>query len=294
MAAVADFDGDGDLDILGTGGKGSESSTKIVWARNRGGGSFEILQNVANGQGDFLQGVAVAEFLKPGQLSVALSWHRAGAGIQVLRVPPHAAQELWTSQIISEISQDEQVSAGQIGGSGRIDLLLGTKWLENQGDRWSLREMLDEPGVPDRNRLADMNLDGKLDAVVGYQAINRAGKLAWYQQPTSLGSHWKEHLIANVVGPMSVDVGDFDRDGDPDIVVGEHNYDQPETARLIVFENQDGVATSWKQHVVHTGDEHHDGAVMVDIDNDGDSDIVSIGWKEPEVWLYENKAIDQE
>jgi hypothetical protein len=29
---------------------------------------------------------------------------------------------------------------------------------------------------------------------------------------------------------------------------------------------------------VNMGDEHHDGAVLVDVDGDGDLDIISIGW----------------
>jgi hypothetical protein len=45
---------------------------------------------------------------------------------------------------------------------------------------------------------------------------------------------------------------------------------------------------------VSTGDEHHDGAVLVDIDGDGDLDIISIGWAHGRVLLYENKAIDNQ
>jgi hypothetical protein len=43
-------------------------------------------------------------------------------------------------------------------------------------------------------------------------------------------------------------------------------------------------------HTVYTGDEHHDGGLAVDIDNDGDFDIVSIGWVNDKVVLYENTA----
>jgi hypothetical protein len=32
---------------------------------------------------------------------------------------------------------------------------------------------------PDRNRLADISRDGRLDAAVGYEAISTNGKLAW-------------------------------------------------------------------------------------------------------------------
>jgi hypothetical protein len=87
---------------------------------------------------------------------------------------------------------------------------------------------------------------------------------------------------------MSLGVADIDRDGDTDVVVGEHNLQTPEKARLLLFENLDGNAEEWVQHLIYTGDEHHDGAQIVDIDNDGDNDIISIGWSHGHVFLYEN------
>ena len=55
-----------------------------------------------------------------------------------------------------------------------------------------------------------------------------------------------------------------------------------------VLENADGVGDRWVSHFVHEGDEHHDGAQFVDIDRDGDLDIISIGWGHGKVVLYEN------
>ena len=100
---------------------------------------------------------------------------------------------------------------------------------------------------------------------------------------------WVEHIIAaDVIGPMSLDVVDMDQDGDQDVVVGEHNLADSSRARMLVFENVDGKGKIWTQHTVYTGDEHHDGAHVVDIDDDGDFDILSIGWKNPNVLIYEN------
>jgi hypothetical protein len=309
MAAVYDFDGDGDLDILGTEGEGSKANANFVWARNDGKGAFTIFSNIAKAEGDFLQGVAVAPFDNPGPLEVALSWHFSGFGIQMLTVPPKPDRDLWTWRKITRTSQDEQLSVGDIDSDGTLDLLLGTKWLCNECPqyprraraldrwlgtswlRWWAQTLNSAVGNPDRNRLADINGDGRLDAVVGFEAISVSGKLAWYEQPSSPVEPWTEHVIATVIGPMSLDVADMDGDGDLDVIVGEHNLKEPSTARLYVFENIDGKGNTWAPHIVSTGDEHHDGAIVADIDGDGDLDIVSVGWGHSRVLLYENKAI---
>jgi hypothetical protein len=143
-------------------------------------------------------------------------------------------------------------------------------------------------GNPDRNRLADINGDGRLDAVVGFEAISKEGDVVWYEQGADATAPWKKNVVGTVIGPMSVDVADVDGDGDLDVVVGEHNLKNPASARLFVFENLDGHGGRWRPTIVHTGDEHHDGALTVDLDGDGDLDIVSIGWSHPRVIWYEN------
>jgi len=290
MAAVHDFDGDGDLDVLGTRGEGSEPNAHFVWARNQGDGTFEVIDDIAEGDGDFLQGVAIGRFQSP-RPEIALSWHAAGRGVQMLTVPAEPAAARWRLRKISEISQDEALSAGDIDRDGALDLLLGTRWLRNRGTAWELREIGPEP-LPDRNRLADLNGDGRLDAVVGFEAISQPGDVVWYEQPQSGGGPWAKHVVATVIGPMSLDVGDLDQDGDLDLVVGEHDLAHPETAKLYAFENADGRGGRWLAHIVAVGDEHHDGAILTDIDGDGDLDIVSIGWSHGRVLLYENRALE--
>ena len=284
LAALYDFDGDGHIDALGTQGRASEANAAFVLAANDGRGSFTI-KSLVTAAGDFLQGIAVTRFAPGGPVEAALSWHKAGHGIQMITFPGGA----WRT--ISEVSQDEGLSWGDIDRDGRMDLLLGTRWLRHsRGGSWSAHTLHPTAGDPDRNALADINRDGRLDAVVGFEAINVPGKLAWYEQGTDAAALWTEHVIARVVGPMSLDVRDMDGDGDTDVIVGEHNYKEPHTARLLLFENVDGKGRSWSQHLVYTGDEHHDGAQVVDIDGDGDLDVVSIGWSHGRVVLYENRS----
>lgn len=292
MVLVNDFDSDGDIDVLGTQGKGAHANDSFVWGRNNGSGNFSIFKNIMNGDGDFLQGAAIAQFQKADGLGIALSWHETGKGIQMLTVPPNPADKMWVLNKITEISQDECLSAGDIDRDSDIDLLLGTKWFRNDGRTWEEFNLAKSTEAPDRNRIADINSDGRMDAVVGYEAISSIGKLAWYEQGDTATSKWKEHLIANIVGPMSLDVVDMDQDGDLDVIAGEHNLKNPSSASLYIFENIDLKGLRWRKHIVFIGDEHHDGARVTDIDGDGDYDIISIGWGHPKVLLYENRAIN--
>jgi hypothetical protein len=296
MALVHDFNGDGRPDVLGTTGAGSSISGEFVWARNDGAGKFTVF-NASECHGDFLQGAAIARFHKGDPLTILLAWHHGKlgqVGLQQMTVPSNPEQADWGCTKISDFSKEEELTLGDIDRDGKLDVLLGTHWLRNAGPgKWTPHTIVDTKEWGDRNRLVDINRDGRLDAVVGYWAQTGDTKLAWYEQPTDATKPWTEHVILMMMRPMSIDTADLDKDGDMDIVAGEHNLKQPEQSRLIVFENADGRGGKWTQHLVYTGDEHHDGAQLVDIDNDGDLDVISIGWSHPRVVLYENKAVDR-
>ncbi len=295
LAAVYDFDKDGDLDVLGTAGQGSEANSRLVWAENDGRGQFTIHENIEPAVGDFLQGVAVLPMADVSQ-HVALSWHEADVGVQTVTIPDDPVNTVWRWEQLSAVSQDEALSAGDIDGDGDHDLLLGTIWLQQNDDGWQAITLQDTNDAPDRNRLADINGDGRLDAVVGFEAISVPGQLVWYEQGVDPNAGWTMHPIADppIIGPMSLDVADIDDDGDLDVVAGEHNTEQPESASLYIFYNIDGAGLTWESQLVHQGDEHHDGAQLVDIDDDGDLDIISIGWTHDRVLLYENLSRQQE
>jgi regulation of enolase protein 1 (concanavalin A-like superfamily) len=293
LATVFDADGDGDPDVLGTKGLGSQRNSELAWARNDGAGEFTVSDEIeAQVDADFLQGAVPLE--KPGGGSrVALSWHESGHGVQAVDVPDEPSAQAWPWKRLSTVSQDEDLSAGDIDRDGDPDLLLGTKWLRNDGDDWTPFTLFESAEEPDRNELADIDGDGRLDAVVGFEVSSPPGKLAWYRQPADPTRPWEEQVIAHVTNPLSVGATDMDGDGDVDVVVGEHDLANPADSHLYLFENRDA-GMHWVRHTIGVGDEHHDGAHLVDIDGDGDTDVVSIGWTHQRVLLYENLANEPE
>ncbi|MCZ6506569.1 MAG: FG-GAP-like repeat-containing protein, partial [Acidobacteria bacterium] len=259
------------------------------WARNNGGGQFTIfpITNPATG-GDFLQGASVGQVIAGGEVEVVLSWHAGSASTWMFTVPADPTTAAWPLAAISPTTNQEQVPIGDVDGDGDVDVHLGSSWLRQEaGGTFSTQPGVPLGGDPDRVVLADIDGDTDLDVVIG---IEFGDRLVWGES-TNDGADWTEHLIATDIDYFSVDAADIDGDGDVDVVGGDHMGD----GAVFIYEN-DGLGSSWVTHTVDPGDsnviDHHDGTRLVDMDLDGDLDIISIGWSLRSLVIYENLAID--
>lgn len=285
MAVVHDLDGDADLDVLGT--KGKVNSDEFVWAQNDGAGTFTLHTNLPQADGDFLQGARAAQIIPGGNVEVILSWHNP-AGTQMYSIP-QPATDPWSWNVLHSTNLGEQIAIGDVDDDGDLDIHLGTVWLRNDGATWESVPAFnfgDPNADADRVELADVDGDGDLDVVVGAE---HAERVVWGEAPDDPNNPWTEHVISDQVLGMSMDVADIDDDGDPDVVIGEHNTQNPNVGKVLLYlnENEGG---NWSTIEVDSGLEHHDGTQFVDIDVDGDLDIVSIGWTHGQVVLYENQG----
>ena len=306
---ASDFNGDSKIDLLGSRAvNGStvanrHNSKDVVWAKSDSN-TFSLMDNIPSpSAGDFPQGVA--EVWVGTNEYVAISWHRTTEHPMQLFKINGETNEWELTELPNVKSQNEGLIVGDIDGDNDEDILQGTKWMRNNGqvNNWT-QHILDPnlanltSGIPDRVFLKDFRGVGKLDAIV---SLESGEEIIYYKNPGGLDSNpnqtWERSVIYNIAGEgFSMDIGDINSDGNTDIVLGEHKGIT--NNRVIILENlsraNSDKANNWVEHIIDsqpkTVADHHVGTQIMDIDDDDDLDVISIGWLNTKVWLYINRV----
>lgn len=286
---VIDVDGDGQLDVIAQGAPNG-GQVPIVWLQpdDPAGGSFtpipvgQIPADPGDGQS---QGYAVASLLGPTSRDLVFST----VGIHALTIPANPATDTWPVTTVAPDAREEGFALADIDRDDDLDVVAlvapaGTTvaWWENEGaGTFTRHDLGTTSGIEgDRVAVADVDWDSRLDVVVTETNLQDTGNAVyWFRQPAvATDGGWTRTTIAGDLGSLnSMDVGDVDGDGRPDVVTGEHRGDR----RVVVWENVDG-GTTWTPHTVAIGDESHLGARLVDLDGNGARDIVNIGFDDPQ------------
>ncbi len=193
----------------------------------------------------------------------------------------------WTrTTVLSSFNGAHAVEPVDIDGDGDLDVAIAAfdddvvKVLTNDdgvGGSWSSCMTNTIDGAYDL-AVGDLNDDGRPDIIAsGYygdfiRVMKQAGS-GWSAGPT----------ITGIDGPRGVALGDVDGDGDLDIVAAIRDDDD-----ILWFEN-DGDGETWTAHDVGTGYLEDGSSVQaVDVDNDGDVDVVATGYGGGDVYLWKN------
>jgi hypothetical protein len=237
-----------------------------------------------------------------------------GKNLYVLEIPDAPQAAMWPLHRISTRIEEEGIAVGDIDRDGDLDIAAASAdghhvvWLENPGSlsaEWRVHVVggqVDSSKVwIDRIALADLNGDGRLDVIATeeMQDLTLPAHLYWFENPSDpMTRPWKRNIVARHRSLNSMDIGDLDGDGRPDIVVAEHtdlrkSDGAPDNLTVIYLNRKGGDA--WVPLVVERGPHSsHLGARLIDLDKDGVPEIVSIAWNQyRHIHLWKKSGTDR-
>jgi len=302
-AVFADLDGDGRQDVVSC-CEGRTRTVFVHWAPRGAlgeGGSEGAWEQAVPGP---TAGRMAFMFCLPmqvdgrGGIDLVIGAKNAGAEIGWLQSPEEARDAgAWRWHTISPAGWIMSLIAADMDGDGDADVVTtdrkgpmrGCRWLENPGpvaaagpwvnhfvggQEWEVLFM----------RLGDVNGDGRPEAVVAARRPGRSAVLMFERQDAR-GRRWTEREIAWPVGAgvaKAVAVGDIDGDGHNDLVISCESAQAPRSG-VMWLRGNGTIEGAWTAHDVSgpTGIKF-DRIELIDLDEDGDLDILTCEEREPD------------
>ncbi|MBN2473963.1 MAG: VCBS repeat-containing protein, partial [Pirellulales bacterium] len=182
------------------------------------------------------------------------------------------------------------VFAADLDGDGDDDVLSASAgsdtiaWYENLDSRGTFAErtvITDQAAGARSVFAADFDSDGDLDVLA---ASSEDDTIAWHENVDGHGGSWADHPITRkAYGAVSVFAGDFDGDGDSDVLAAS-----AEDNTVAWYENLAGGGTSWVRHVITLNAQSVQSVFAADLDGDGDQDVLSASAGDGKIAWYEN------
>ncbi len=288
---LADVDGDGDLDVLSA----IHGDRTISWFENKDGkgyfGNPSSSQKVLHTFASTAHDVVAADMDRDGDLDVVACSAGDETIVYIENKTIHRSAVYAAAQTIAGATLDYPVSprVADIDGDGDMDIVAGAStddkmtWWKNDGNQnfqgYVINTQMDGPF---RTHIADVDGDSDLDVIM---ISTNDHKVAWYENLDGRGNFGNpttnENLVrSNALGGRGVHTGDFDGDGDLDILACSNQDD-----KVAWYEN----GAAWAEHVISQGQSDWPMWVeSVDLDSDGDLDVLCASWYDNEVCWYKN------
>ncbi|MDG1813733.1 MAG: FG-GAP-like repeat-containing protein, partial [Porticoccaceae bacterium] len=290
--ALADMDGDGDLDLVAGNYK---QTTKLYLNKGGADGFASVTGSDIGTDKDSTYLVALADMDGDGDVDVVV-----GNVLQSKLYLNHGSDVF----VVRDIGGDEvgltySIALGDMDGDGDLDLVEGNSgeksklYLNNASGGFATAGTAigyeKVPGLP-LVALADVDVDGDLDLVAGnYHEIKKLylnnGSGVFATEGTAIGSEKDSTL--------SVALGDVNGDGKVDLVAGNSSTDGdnlPNKNKLYLNSGADSKFFKDGTNIIGSGTDRTWAVALADVDGDGNLDLVE--GNEQTNKLYLNSGAD--
>ena len=280
---AVDLDTDGDLDILSS----SFNDNKIAWYENtNGAGSFGPQQVITN-TATSATSVYAADIDADGDFDVL----SASFGDNKIAWYENDGSQNFASHTITTIASGaSSVYAADLDRDGDLDVLSASAldnkiaWYENTdgaGSFGSQQTIFAGAAGATSVYAADLDRDGDLDVL---SASFNLSQIAWYENADGAGSFGPPQIISNATAEaFDVYAADLDRDGDLDVLSASRDDN-----KIAWYENTDGNGAFGSQQIISTATDGPTSVFAIDIDTDGDLDVLSTSANDNKIAWYEN------
>ncbi len=268
---AADLDGDGDPDLI----LGQDASGPEMWWWENPRPHFEKpwkrrLIKVDGGRKHHDQ--TFGDFTGDGRPEL-LSWNQGAKSFLMLSPPkdPHG-ETPWSARVIYRWRDGPELEGFpsqpvDVDGDGVLDIVGGGRWFRYRGDDAFDCEIIDDRVRFTQCAAGQLVAGGRPEIV--FSPGDTDGEARWYEFD---GEGWQGHSLGDVVHGHTCEVGDLDRDGNLDILIGEMGSPGAgDQARIMVWLG-DGRG-GFRKEIIRTGQGIHEGR-LADVNGDGRLDIL--------------------
>ncbi len=282
---TADLDGDGDVDLLST----SYNGDKVEWHENLDGlGNFGTPEVISSNT-DGAKFVFAADIDGDGDMDVIsassnddkIAWYENTNGFGDFGLQ----QVITTSANVAN-----SVFAADLDNDGDLDVLSSSSsddkiaWYENENGLGAFgfqQVITTNANAANLVFAADLDNDGDQDVL---STSRLDDKVAWYQNLDSNGNFGTQQIISvNADGANTVVACDLDGDNDLDVLTSS-GFDN----KIAWYENTDGLGAFGVEQIVTLNANDARSIVAVDLDSDGDLDLLSSSWLDDKIAWYKN------